>query len=132
MRIEVTDLVPSTELEPGDLYSNKPQEWWDQSLAAPQIGVVLFIRSEFALPEAYLGTATYKIIVHKDEEGVAPSGTVHIADEDPEAVLGIDPGNEDDPVQDEPFHCSSCGGMGTDDGGEPCGTCQGTGATPRG
>lgn len=128
MRIEVTDLVPSEELEPGDLYSNKPQEWWDQSLAAPQIGVVLFIRSEFALPDAYLGTATYKIIIHEDEEGVAPSGTVHIADEDPEAVsTGED---EADPVQGEPFHCSNCGGMGTDDGGGPCKSCTGTGVTP--
>lgn len=127
MRIEVTDLVPVEELEPGDIYSDKPQEWWDLTLADDRIGVVLFIRSEYPLPEAYLGTATHKVIVHKDEEGVRASTKTHIADDPPSEV----PDEEEIPPADD-FHCKACGGMGVGSDDSSCVPCQGTGVTPRG
>lgn len=126
MRIEVTEMVSITEVGPGELYSDKPQEWWDLTLGDDRIGVVLQVRSEFPVPEAYLGMSTHKIIVHKDQEGVQASIGTHIVDEEPQED------GDPEPAQDEPFHCSSCGGMGTDDGGDPCRSCQGTGVTPRG
>lgn len=129
MRIEVTEMVPITEVEPGELYSDKPQEWWDLTLGDNRIGAILQVRSEFPIPEAYLGMSTHKVIVHKDQEGVRASVETHIIDEAPQE--DEDP-TTDEPVQDVPFHCAECGGMGTDDGGGPCGPCLGTGVAPHG
>lgn len=122
MKIEVTELVPIAELEPGDIFTDKPQEWWDEALAANRIGVVVYIRSEFPIPDAYLPMATHKVIVHQDEDGVEPSTEAHVTDE---AIDGVEEVSQ-------PFHCKVCGGMGTDDSGDSCGPCQGTGVDPNG
>ena len=129
MRIEVTELMPMEDIKPGDIYSDKPQEWWDLTLTDNRIGVVLYVRSEFELPEAYAGTSTRLVIIHRDQEGVRPSPEVHIADEIPD-LEGDHLDN--DPAQDEPFHCTSCGGMGTEDNGSPCKSCGGTGVAQGG
>jgi len=117
MRIEVAELVLISELEPGDIYSEHPQDWWDLTLAAKQIGVPLYVRSEFPLPDAYLPMSTHKITILKDEDGVAPSQEVHILDDPPSDEV-------EEPTS--PF-CGVCGGMGTGDTGDPCEACGGSG-----
>ena len=64
MRV-IAEPVQSKDLQPGDLYSEHNQEWWDNR-DSTSIGHFVIIRNSNPFPEGYQGNVSYKITIHQD------------------------------------------------------------------
>ncbi len=84
MRIEIGPYVKAEELVPGTIYTQHDQGWWDQALTGTSMGIFIYIRTDYPIPEAWKDHGAYLITVHPDENGVEPSTEAHIVDTEPE------------------------------------------------
>lgn len=65
MRV-IAEAVESKDLQPGDLYSEHDQEWWDNRDSV-SIGHFVIIRNRNPFPEGYKGSVSYKITIDQDD-----------------------------------------------------------------
>jgi len=90
MKVEIGPYVKAEDLTPGTIYTQHDQAWWDNSLTSESMGVFLYMRTEYPIPEGWKESGAYLITVHQDEDGVEPSEEPHILDVEPEGDDGSD------------------------------------------
>lgn len=67
-KIIVTE-VPAKDLQPGDLFSIAPQEYWDRVMDGRGVGEVVYVRTNLPCSTADdVDTMVFKITIEKKED----------------------------------------------------------------